>query len=218
MIAASPIIHVVDDDPSFRTAIGDLLSVSGYRVALYDSAIRLLKALPLRSEAGCILLDVQMAEVSGPQLQTRLAELGCKLPVVFITGHADIATSVQTIKAGAEDYLAKPVRRKQMLEVIERALVRYAKMRELDDQVDVMRSRLALLTPRENDVFALLVRGKPHKQLAYELGMAERTVKMHRHSIMDKFQVRSLAELAVIAERLDLLREPGKAEPDPTHS
>ena len=107
MIAASPIIHVVDDDLSFRTAIGDLLNASGYRVALYDSAIQLLKALPLRSEAGCILLDVQMAEVSGPQLQTRLAELGCKLPVVFVTGYADIATSVQTIKAGAEDYLAK---------------------------------------------------------------------------------------------------------------
>ena len=210
MIEASPIIHVVDDDLSFRTAIGELLSASGYRVALYDSAIQLLKALPLRNEVGCVLLDVQMAEVSGPQLQTRLAELGCKLPVVFVTGHADIATSVQTIKAGAEDYLPKPVQREQMLKVIDRALARYEKMRELDRKIDDMRSRLALLTPRERDVFALLVRGKPHKQLAYEAGISERTVKMHRHSIMKKFQVRSLAELAVIAERLDLLSESGQ--------
>ena len=210
MIEASPIIHVVDDDLSFRTAIGDLLNASGYRVALYDSAIQLLKALPLHKEAGCVLLDVQMAEVSGPQLQTRLAELGCKLPVVFVTGHADIATSVQTIKAGAEDYLPKPVQREQMLKVIDRALARYEKMRELDRKIDDMRSRLALLTPRERDVFALLVRGKPHKQLAYEAGISERTVKMHRHSIMKKVQVRSLAELAVIAERLDLLSESGQ--------
>jgi FixJ family two-component response regulator len=146
-----------------------------------------------------------MAGLSGPQLQDRLAEVGCRLPIVFITGHGDIPTSVQTIKAGAEDFLTKPVRKEKLLEVVERSLVRFEEMQEQEQKIAALRSLHSRLTPRENEIFALLVLGKPHKQIAYELGMSDRTVKLHRHNVMQKFEVRSLAELAVIAERLGLL-------------
>jgi FixJ family two-component response regulator len=208
MTNALPIVHVVDDDASFRTATGDLLSACGYAIALYESATQLLKALPSDGPA-CILLDVQMAGLSGPQLQDQLAESGYRLPIVFVTGHGDIPTTVRTIKAGADDFLTKPVSKERLLEAIERALLRYEEMRVQDGRTAAMRSLFSRLTPREHDVFALLVRGKPHKQIAYALGMTERTVKMHRHNIIQKCEVRSLAELAIFAERLGLLAEPG---------
>jgi RNA polymerase sigma factor (sigma-70 family) len=204
MTKSSPIIHIVDDDASFRQAIGDLLSACGYRVSLSESAKHLLE-LPPGDEPSCILLDVQMAGVSGPELQDRLADLGYKLPIVFISGHGDIPTTVQTIKAGAEDFLTKPVSKAKLLAVIERALARYEEMREQDARTAALRSLLSRLTSREREVFALLVRGKVHKQIAYALNVSERTVKAHRHNVMHKFQVRSLAELGVIAERLGLL-------------
>jgi FixJ family two-component response regulator len=207
----SPIIHVVDDDTSFRRATGDLLSACGYRVALYESATQLLKAPPPSGEPACILLDVQMVGLSGPQLQTQLIELGCRLPIVFVTGHGDFPTTVQTIKAGAEDFLTKPVLKETLLRAIEQALVRYGDMREQDSRMAVLRSLRSLLTPREHEVFALLVRGKPHKQIAYALGTSERTVKLHRHNVMRKFRIQSLAELAVIAERLGLLPVPASS-------
>ena len=184
----------------FETAMGELLNACGYQVALYESALQLLKT-PLGREPACILLDVQMAGLSGPQLQDRLAELGCSLPIVFISGHGDIPTTVQTIKAGAEDFLTKPVSKEKLLPAIERALVRHEKMREQDSRITDLRSRLTQLTPREHEVFELLVRGKPHKQIAFALDVSERTIKAHRHNIMRKFHVQSLAELAVIAER-----------------
>jgi FixJ family two-component response regulator len=205
-----PIIHIIDDDASYRTAIGDLLSACGYRVALYESATRLLKTPP-SGEPACIILDVQMPGLSGPQLQDHLAELGSRVPIVFMTGHGDIPTSVRTIKAGAEDFLTKPIRKERLLEAIKRALVRYEEMREQDSRIAAMRSLHSRLTPREHEVFALLVRGNPHKQIAHALGTSERTVKMHRHNIMQKFEVQSLAELAVIAERLGLLPVSGSS-------
>jgi FixJ family two-component response regulator len=199
-----PIIHVVDDDASFRLAVGELLSAHGYRVLLYQSAKELLEAPPTE-EIACILLDVQMKGGNGPQLQEHLAKQGCRLPIVFISGHGDIPTTVQTMKAGAEDFLTKPVAKERLLGSIERALARLCEKRVQDDQISTLRSRIGHLTKREREVFDLLVRGKPHKQIAYALGVSERTVKLHRHQVMQKCQVRSLAELAVIAERLGLL-------------
>jgi FixJ family two-component response regulator len=146
-----------------------------------------------------------MADLSGPQLQDHLASVGQKLPIVFITGYGDIPTSVQTIKAGAEDFLTKPAPKEKLLDAINRALTRYRELHEDINRTTVLRSLLARLTPREHEVFLLLVRGKPHKQIAYEMGTSERTVKLHRHNVMEKCEVRSLAELAVIAERLGLL-------------
>ena len=200
----APVIHVVDDDASFLTAVGALLNAHGYRTALHPSATELLDTPP-QEELACILLDVQMAGLSGPQLQQRLAAISCRLPIVFISGHGDISTTVQTIKAGAEDFLTKPVSQEHLLEAVERAIGRHRQIREQDGRVSALRLLVTRLTPREREVFDLLVRGRVHKQIAYELGITERTVKMHRHSVMEKLKVRSLAELAVIAERLGLL-------------
>jgi RNA polymerase sigma factor (sigma-70 family) len=213
---ASPLIHIVDDDPSFAAAIAELLKACGYQVALHSSAMQLL-ATPLGSEPACILLDVQMPGIDGPQLQARLAELGHRLPIVFLTGHGDIPTSVQAIKAGAEDFLTKPVRKENLLPAIERALEHGEQIRAQDHRLADMHSLVAQLTPRERDVFDLLVRGKPHKQIAYALGTTERTIKMHRHNLMQKCRVQSLADLTVIAERLGLLQAPGDREIEAVH-
>jgi FixJ family two-component response regulator len=198
-------IHVVDDDQSFRTAIERRLKLAGYQVATYPSSQHLLDRLPDENEPGCILLDVQIPGLSGPDLQGRLKELGSSLPIVFLTGHADTPTTVRTIKAGAEDFLTKPVESEQLLDAIERAISRHASLRGERHRLEEMRSLVAALTPRERQVFGLVVRGKLNKQIAYELGTTERTIKAHRHQVMDKMKVQSLAELVALAERLGLL-------------
>jgi RNA polymerase sigma factor (sigma-70 family) len=198
------LIHVVDDDASFRTAIERRLKLAGYDVAVYASAQQLLDQLPAVERPGCILLDVQIPGVSGPELQNRLIEFGSTVPIVFVTGHADTATTVRAIKAGAEDFLTKPVASEQLIDAIERALVRQEAARGQRSKLDSFRSLLSSLTPRERQVFDLIVRGKINKQIAYELGTTERTVKAHRHQVMEKMQVHSLAELVSIAERLGM--------------
>ena len=203
MTSPSPTIHIVDDDAPFRTAIRRVLEASGYRVALFDSAEQLLAELAA-GEPGCILLDVRMPGLSGPQLQERLAELGNRLPIVFLTGHGDIPISVQAIKAGAEDFLTKPVAREKLVASVERALARDAQQRAHDGELEALRLRVSRLTPRESEVFALVVRGKLNKQIAGELGTAERTVKAHRQKVMEKCEARSLAELVRMAERLGM--------------
>jgi FixJ family two-component response regulator len=207
MTTAPPIVHVVDDDASFRTAIARLLGACGYQVALYGSASELLEKLP-GGAPGCILLDVKMSGLSGPQLQERLGEIGHKLPIVFVTGHGDVATSVRAIKAGAEDFLTKPVPEKDLLAAIERALNHYEEIRDHDARIAALQSLVSRLTPRENEVFALVVRGKLNKQIAHELNIAERTIKAHRQQVMEKCEVQTLAELVLIAERLGILSSP----------
>jgi RNA polymerase sigma factor (sigma-70 family) len=196
------LVHVVDDDASFRTAISRLLRASGYEVEAYESAEELLVRLPREEASSCILLDVDIPGLSGPDLQARLTENGSTLPIVFLTGHGDIPTSVRAIKAGADDFLTKPVPRQKLLDAIEGAMARYRVTRDREDRLKTLGSLLARLTPRERQVFDLVVRGRMNKQIAFELGMTERTVKAHRHSIMTKMQVRTLAELVSIAERL----------------
>lgn len=212
MNSATLVVHVVDDDAGFRTAIGRLLRASGYRVALYDSARPLLNNLP-GIQPGCILLDVRMPGLSGPELQARLADLGNTLPVVFLTGHGDIPMSVRAIKTGAEDFLSKPVPKKTLIEAVERALSRYQRSREQEDHLRALRALVATFTPREREVFALVVRGRLNKQIAFELGTSERTIKAHRHNIMEKLQVNSVAEAVSIAERLGLLAVPMNDRP-----
>jgi RNA polymerase sigma factor (sigma-70 family) len=207
MTAETPIIHVVDDDASFRAAVARLLRASGYQVALHQSAAQLLQAPPAAT-SGCILLDVRMPGLSGTELQARLAAMGNSLPIVFLTGHGDVPTGVRAIKAGAEDFLLKPVSKKALTEAIERALVRCEQTRERTRRLDSMRALVATFTPRESEVFTLIVRGKPNKQIAYELGTSERTVKAHRHAVMQKLKVQSLAEAVSIAERLGILAAP----------
>jgi RNA polymerase sigma factor (sigma-70 family) len=201
---ASHVIHVVDYDSSFRSAIARLLNAAGYEVALYETSQQLLDKRPTRL-TDCILLDAQMPDLSGLQLQDRLSKLGNRLPIVFLAGHADIPTSVRAIKAGAEDFLTKPVGSEQLLETIRRALDHAEEARARTEQVEALVARVASLTPRERQVFALVVRGMLNKQIAYELGTSERTVKAHRHMVMQKCGVRSVAELVMIAERTGIM-------------
>jgi FixJ family two-component response regulator len=201
------VIHVVDDDASFRTAVARLLKAAGYQIVLYESADRLLESLP-NPDRGCILLDVRMPGISGPQLQDMLAARGYALPIIFMTGHGDIPMTVRAIKTGAEDFLSKPVAKDTLLDAIGRALRHYDEAHERSVELAAFRALVSKLTPRETQVLGLVVRGKLNKQIAHQLGTAERTIKAHRHNIMHKLQAQSLAELVSIAERLGMLSVP----------
>ena len=210
------VIHVVDDDASFRTAVGRLLRASGYEVMAYESAEQLLERLDDTRDPGCILLDVKIPGFSGPDLQDRLIALGSTLPIIFLTGYGDIPTTVQAIKSGAEDFLTKPVLRDTLIELIERAIAHSRVARRRDIELNALRALVATLTPREREVFALVVRGKMNKQIAFTLGTTERTIKAHRHKVMEKLKAQSLAELVSIAARLDILAEPSSDKDEAT--
>ncbi|AYG62135.1 response regulator transcription factor [Rhizobium jaguaris] len=204
MSQMEPTVHIVDDDQSVRTAVGRLLSVSGYQVALYESGDQFLHQLP-GGGAGCVLLDLDLPGLSGLELQNRLLEKAPLLPIVYLSGRGDIRASVRAIKAGAEDFLEKPAPASVVVEAIDRALAQYEKRRLEHERIDTLRALVAALTPREAEVFALIVRGYLNKQIAYSLGTSERTVKAHRHRVMEKLGVRSLAEVVSIAERTGML-------------
>jgi len=198
-------VHIVDDDASFRTAIERRLKHAGYEVATYASAEHLLDRLPCDSVLGCILLDVRIPGLSGPELQERLSQLGSTLPIIFLTGYPDIPTTVRTIRAGAEDFLTKPVPSDRLLQAIERAIAHHSSTYRLKIALDIVRSHIAALTPRERQVFELIVRGNTNKHIARAIGGTERTIKAHRHRVMEKMQVRSLAEPVSLAERVGVL-------------
>jgi FixJ family two-component response regulator len=200
----SAVVHIVDDDSSARTAVSRVLRASGYNVSQYESANQLLQNLPAPAR-GCILLDLQMPGLDGSELQEALGKIEFELPIIFLSGHGDIPASVRAIKAGADDFLAKPASKKVLVEAIERALKRYDGMHGRHVRLTALRECFSALTPREHQVFAFVVRGRLNKQIAYELGTSERTIKAHRHSIMEKFKAKSLAELVSIAEVLGAL-------------
>ena len=199
------LIHIVDDDAAFRPAIGRLLRAHGYETAEYPSADTFLEQVRAGIRAGCILLDVSLPGLSGPDLQTRLAELGSPFPIIFLTGHGDIPTTVQAIKAGAEDFLTKPVQGSALVASIERAFQRSDADKPQREWLTTARSLLDTLTPREREVFDHVVRGRQNKQTAHALGITERTVKAHRQNIFDKLRAGSVAELVSLAERLGVL-------------
>ena len=197
-------VHVVDDDASFRKAIERQLKQAGYEVATYPSALHLLVNLPTESIPSCILLDVRIPGLDGPGLQKRLAELGSTLPIIFLTGNPDIPTTVRAIKAGADDFLTKPVASDDLFRAIEKAFAHHRTFHDLKDKLDSVRSRIGRLTPREREVFELVIRGDHNKQIARALGCTERTVKAHRHNVMEKMQAHTLAELVSLAERIGI--------------
>jgi FixJ family two-component response regulator len=201
---AACIVHVIDDDASWRISMERLLSAAGYRVAPYESAESFLETARVDA-CGCILLDLLMPGLTGLQLQQRLVEMRRQLPIIFLSGHGDIPTSVLAMKTGAEDFLTKPVDTDVLLKAVDRAILRDREDKDRREQLDVMRSRVDALTPTERKVFALVVRGMLNKRIAAELGTAERTIKWHRHHIMQKLQLDSLAELVSLAERLGLV-------------
>ena len=199
------VIHVVDDDASFRKSVSLLLGAAGYEVLLYDRSDLVLQ-LPLDGGPGCILLDVEMPGLSGPELQDDLNRLGSSLPIIFISGHASIPTTVRAIKAGAEDFLPKPITKTDLLTAIDRALSRHNSALVARDQIAALRHRFERLTPRERSVFELVVRGQINKQIAFKLGPTERTIKAHRQKVMQKLEVHSLLDLVAAAEKLGILR------------
>ena len=203
----SAVVHIVDDDESFRTATQRLLRASGYAVETYESAEQLLQRLPDDAGPSCILLDIRIPGLSGPDLQDRLAALGSHLPIVFLTGHADVPTTVKVMKAGADDLLTKPVTKDELIAALERAMARSRAWREKNEQLHSLQKLVDSLTPRERQVFERVARGKMNKEIARELGATERTIKAHRSNIMDKLQIASVAELVLIAERLGILAE-----------
>jgi RNA polymerase sigma factor (sigma-70 family) len=200
------LVHIIDDDLSFLTAMERHLEHAGYEVAVYASAQALLDRLPSDdSVPGCILLDVRIPGIDGLALQKRLKELGSTLPIIFVSGHVDIPVTVRALKDGAEDFLTKPVTSDDLLTAIERAFARRRAFREQQTKLDVVRALIAKLTPRERQVFELIVAGKTNKQIGSILGATERTIKAHRHGVMEKMQVRTLAELVSVAERVGVL-------------
>jgi FixJ family two-component response regulator len=203
MSATQPIIHIVDDDASFRAAVTRLLRAAKYEVRGYASASEFLNSDPCPG-SGCILLDLRMPGASGLDLQESLARMEERLPIIFLTGHADIPASVRAMKAGAMDFLTKPVRRETLLGAVQNALGVDAKGRETRAILRELHGRYENLTPREREVLAHVVGGKLNKQIAFDLGTAERTIKAHRASIMEKLRVQSVAELVRLAQELGI--------------
>jgi FixJ family two-component response regulator len=198
-------IHVIDDDPSFLTAMERRLKQAGYHAVTYPSALHFLVNLATESVPSCIILDVRMPNLDGLALQKRLSELGSTLPIIYLSGYLDIPVTVQAIKAGAHDFLTKPVASDELFRAIDNAVTHHQTLRDLKDKVDGVRARLGQLTPRERQVFELVIRGEKNKQIGFALGTTERTIKAHRHRVMEKMQVQSLAELVSLGERAGLL-------------
>ena len=200
-MSATPVVHVVDDDDSLRTALLRLLEAAGFDAQGYGSTGEFLLRPP-PDRPGCVLLDMRLPGPSGLDLQEAMQRRGIALPVVFLTGHASVANSVQAMKAGAVDLLTKPVERDVLLEALQRAIARDASARAARDGAHRLRAAIASLTPREREVFDLVAAGRLNKQIAAELGIAERTVKLTRAHVMEKLGVDSAAELGSLAERL----------------
>jgi FixJ family two-component response regulator len=199
-----PLILVVDDDEAVRNALLRLLAEAGLEARGFGSTGEFLLQPP-PDRPGCLLLDVRLPGPSGLELQAVLLRHGVTVPVVFLTAHADVASSVRAMKAGAVDFLAKPVERSVLFEAIQRALTRDRIQRTARTEADHLRARFAALTPREREVFELIVAGKLNKQIADGLGIAERTVKALRAQVLAKLGADSVAELGRLAERLQNL-------------
>jgi FixJ family two-component response regulator len=197
----APLIHVVDDDPSMRVALVRLLEAAGFEARGYASTGEFLLQ-PLPDSPGCLLLDLRLPGPSGLELQAALQQRNITLPIVFLSGHANVAASVRAMKAGAVDFLTKPVERGILLEAIGRALARDAAQRAVRAEADGLDACFAALTQRQREVFERVVAGRLNKQIADDLGIAERTVKREREQVMAKLKANSAAELGRLAELL----------------
>ena len=198
---AAPCVYIVDDDRSVLNAMSRLLTVSGYFVRAFDSPQDFL-AQHDPGIPGCALLDIGMDEVDGLALQEALRRAETARPIIFITGRDDVRTSVRAMKAGAIDYLTKPVTDTTLLAAVETAIATDRKVRREQAEIAALRERFSGLTERETEVMTHVVRGRLNKQIAFDLGIVEKTVKVHRARIMEKLGVRSVAALVHIADRL----------------
>jgi len=193
-------VYVVDDDASFLAAVTRLLRAGGYEVRGYSSAAGFLQSPRPADSPGCAIVDLQMPDLSGLDLQDALTKMDNALPLIFLTGHGDIPTSVRAIRQGAEDFLTKPVKKQALFDAVRRALARDASERAQRARRRELRTRFDALTPREREVLAHVLRGQLNKQIAGDLGTSERTIKAHRANIMAKLEIQSVAELARLAQ------------------
>jgi len=200
---AAGTVFVIDDDPSVRRALERKLRTAGYRVVTFDSAQDYLARAP-QAGIACIVTDVRMPGMSGLDLQVSLAQAGRALPMVFITGHGDIPTSVRAMKGGAVNFLPKPFTEREILAAIDEALERSAELDRTRRETDGLRARYEALSPREREVLALVVAGLLNKVIADRLGIQETTIKVHRGRVMEKMEAASLADLVRMSERLGL--------------
>jgi FixJ family two-component response regulator len=199
---AAVVVHLIEDDESSRVASSRLLRRAGHVVREYSSAAEFLACPPL--EAGCLVLDLRLPGQSGLDLQEQLATSQNPLPIVFLTGHADIPKSVRAMKAGAIDFLTKPVEARVLLDAVSRAIERDAQDRVVRARRQVARDRYDRLTPREREVFARLIGGRLNKQMGYDLGISEQTTKIHRRHVLEKMKADSIAALVRMAADLGI--------------
>ncbi len=203
MLSATPIVFVVDDDPSVREALESLIVQAGWRAQVFESAQDFLGS-PRASVPSCLVLDVTMPGLNGLELQSLIAGDRIDMPIIFITGHADVPMTVKAMKAGAVEFLTKPVAEDVLLNAIGSAIARSRITLDQESESHALRSLYAKLTPRERDVMTLVVRGLLNKQVGGELGMAEITVKAHRGQVMRKMKAASFADLVNMGARLGL--------------
>lgn len=202
-------IFVVDDDAAVSRSLGRLLRTSGFHVETFANAQQFL-ARPAFSGTGCVILDVYMPGITGPELQERMSENGVSLPVIFLSGNGDVPTSVKAMKKGAVDFLLKPVDEEVLLEAVRQAVSRHSAEQTRQRQRQRINARIALLSSREREVMEHVIRGRLNKQIAADLGITEKTVKVHRGRLMEKMEVGSVAELVHLCESVGI--EPQRAQ------
>lgn len=209
MAQSIAVVYIVDDDLSVLRSLKRLLNGYGFDVRTHESAEDFLRCHD-SDRCGCVILDLQMPDMDGLSLQDRLT--ACGRPIIFLSGHGDLSSGVLAMKAGAVDFLTKPCSQEDLLAAISRAINMDIETRAERDEKDLLSQRLALLTPRERQVFELVAAGRLNKQVAAELGTAEKTVKVHRARVMNKLGARSVVDLARIADRLDVPSAPVRLE------
>jgi FixJ family two-component response regulator len=202
-VTVEPVVYVVDDDRLMREMLSSLFRSIGLRVRLFESAREILQS-ELEDAPSCLVLDIRMPRLSGFDLQAELAKSNIRIPVIFLTGHGDVSTSVRAMKAGAVDFLTKPFHEQEMLDAVTAALECDQKQRDEERSHLDLQDRFALLSDRERQIMALVTGGLMNKQVASKIGLAQQTVKIHRGNLMRKMSAKSLADLVLMAENLGI--------------